>query len=145
MKPTFILINEYAPFLFSATPLDMRIKTGQRTQTINIIEFGELTNVGDKVCDTITFSSFFPSLKSPFYSFENPLLPQLCVKTLEKWKEDKDILTFVIPEFFIAKKCKIVNFNHIYDERTGDINFEIKLKEVRNTTTILEDLGIRER
>lgn len=144
MKPTFILINKFTPFVFSVPPKDLRIEGEQKTTNVNLIQFGEMVNIGEKQCDRISFSSFFPGINSPFYKpFENPMLPFMCVQTLEKWKNSKAKVQLVIPELALNKPCKITKFTHVYDERTGDINFEIGLVEHREPNNIIETLGLR--
>lgn len=147
MKPTFILLNTktFIPFVFVVPPLDLEINTEQQIKSVNLIQFGEYTKAGERNCDTISFSSFFPSTKSNFYSILNPMLPFMCVKMLTIWKDNGDELKLIIPEFMITKSVIITNFRHIYDERTGDISFDISLKEKREKKEVNKWLGLIER
>lgn len=146
MKPTFILADGMTPFVFVVPPLDLEIKTSQKSEKINIIDFGEKNIVGKRNVETITFSSFFPAINSNFYSLKNPLTPILSVETLAKWKNQEKILTFIIPEFTIFKKCQIVEFNYFIRERTGDIDFTITLVEYRTQGRIANTItGLIER
>ena len=132
MKPTYILADGLKPFVFSVPPLDLEIRTSQKTERINIISYGEKNKTGKRNVESITFSSFFPAINSVFYSLVNPLTPILAVKLLNKWKNEEKILTFLVPEFLISKKCQITEFNYAIRERTGDIDFSITLTEYRN-------------
>lgn len=131
MKPTYILANGMKPFIFVVPPLDLEVTTSQKTEKIDIISFGEKIKTGERNSETISFSTFLPNVKSPFYSLTNPLLPMLAVELLKKWKNQKKILTFIVPEYLISIKCKIINLNYSIRERTGDIDINITLTEDR--------------
>ena len=131
MKPTYILANGMKPFIFVVPPLDLEVITSQKTEKIDIISFGEKIKTGERNPETISFSTFLPNVKSPFYSLTNPLLPMLAVELLKKWKNQKKVLTFIVPEYLISIKCKIINLNYSIRERTGDIDINITLTEDR--------------
>ena len=131
MKPTYILANGMKPFIFVVPPLDLEVITSQKTEKVDIISFGEKIKTGERNSETISFSTFLPNVKSPFYSLTNPLLPMLAVELLKKWKNQKKVLTFIVPEFLISIKCKIINLNYSIRERTGDIDINITLTEDR--------------
>lgn len=131
MKPTYILANGMKPFIFVVPPLDLEVITSQKTEKIDIISFGEKIKTGERNSETISFSTFLPNVKSPFYSLTNPLLPMLAVELLKKWKNQKKVLTFIVPEYLISIKCKIINLNYSIRERTGDIDINITLTEDR--------------
>lgn len=131
MKPTYILANGMKPFIFVVPPLDLEVTTSQKTEKIDIISFGEKIKTGERNSETISFSTFLPNVKSPFYSLTNPLLPMLAVELLKKWKNQKKVLTFIVPEYLISIKCKIINLNYSIRERTGDIDINITLTEDR--------------
>ena len=131
MKPTYILANGMKPFIFVVPPLDLEVTTSQKTEKVDIISFGEKIKTGERNSETISFSTFLPNVKSPFYSLTNPLLPMLAVELLKKWKNQKKVLTFIVPEYLISIKCKIINLNYSIRERTGDIDINITLTEDR--------------
>lgn len=131
MKPTYILANGMKPFIFVVPPLDLEVITSQKTEKVDIISFGEKIKTGERNSETISFSTFLPNVKSPFYSLTNPLLPMLAVELLKKWKNQKKVLTFIVPEYLISIKCKIINLNYSIRERTGDIDINITLTEDR--------------
>lgn len=148
MQPTFILIDgkTMLPFVFAVPPEDLEIQAEQQIRSVNLIQFGEYLKAGERNCDVITFSSFFPDVKSTFYKpLLNPMLPLMCVKTIVNAKDNGRVFKFVVPEFFISKDVVIESFKHIYNERTGDINFEITLREIRKKGKINKWLGLIER
>jgi hypothetical protein len=140
MKPTFILLKNSTstPFFFVVPPLDLKIESEQDIQTFKIIDLGEKTLVGNRKAEKISFSTFFPNIKSPFFSFLLSTTPANCVETLTKLKNDKEPLTLIVPEFNIFFKCYIQTLNFSIVERTGDIDVEISLIEISKNKTLLD-------
>lgn len=140
MKPNFILLEGKKPFVFVIPPLDLEITTEQNTVSVNIIDFGEKVNFGERRADRISFSTFFPSITSHFFSLKNPLPPTAAVELLKKWKKEKKDLTFIVPELVITYKCKIERLQYSVVERTGDINISISLVEIRDQGKITDNI-----
>ena len=140
MKPTFILLKNSisTPFFFVVPPLDLKIESEQDIQTFKIIDLGEKTLVGNRKAEKISFSTFFPNLKSPFFNYLLSATPSGCVETLTKLKNDKESLTLIVPEFNIFFKCYIQALNFSIVERTGDIDVEISLIEISKNKTLLD-------
>ena len=90
------------------------------------------------LAERITFSTFFPNLKSPFFNYLLSATPSGSVETLTKLKNDKEPLTLIVPEFNIFFKCYIQTLNFSIVERTGDIDVEISLIEVTKNKTLLD-------
>ena len=140
MRPTFILVKDSTntPFFFVVPPLDLRIESEQDLQNIRIIELGEKTLSGNRKDEKISFSTFFPSMKSPFFSYILSTTPSNCMETLKKLKNDKEKLTLIIPEFNIFFKCYIQTLYFSVTERTGDIDVEITLVEIEKNKTLTD-------
>ena len=135
MRQTFILVKDSTntPFFFVIPPLDLRIESEQDLQVIRIIDLGEKTLI-----EKISFSTFFPSMKSPFFSYILSTTPSNCMETLKKLKNDKEKLTLIIPEFNIFFKCYIQTLYFAVTERTGDIDVEITLVEIEKNKTLTD-------
>lgn len=140
MKPNFILLEGKNPFVFVVPPLDLEIATEQNTISVNIIDFGEKVNFGERRADRISFSTFLPSITSHFFSLKNPLPPTAAIELLKKWKKEKKDLTFIVPELVITYKCKIERLQYSVVERTGDINISISLVEIRDQGKITDNI-----
>lgn len=138
MRPTFILVKDSTntPFFFVVPPLDLRIASEQDVQIFKIIDLGEKTLIGNRKAEKISFSTFFPSMKSPFFNFILSTTPTNSMETLKKLKDDKEKLTLIIPEFNIFFKCYIEILNFSITERTGDIDVEITLVEIKKNKTL---------
>ena len=140
MRPTFILVKDSTntPFFFVVPPLDLRIASEQDVQIFKIIDLGEKTLIGNRKAEKISFSTFFPSMKSPFFNFILSTTPTNSMETLKKLKDDKEKLTLIIPEFNIFFKCYIEILNFSITERTGDIDVEITLVEIEKNKTLTD-------
>ena len=140
MRPTFILVKDSTntPFFFVVPPLDLRIESEQDLQIIRIIDLGEKTLIGNRKAEKISFSTFFPSRKSPFFSYILSTTPSNCMETLKKLKNDKEKLTLIIPEFNIFFKCYIQTLYFAITERTGDIDVEITLVEIEKNKNLTD-------
>ena len=140
MRPIFILVKDSTntPFFFVVPPLDLRIESEQDLQIIRIIDLGEKTLIGNRKVEKISFSTFFPSMKSPFFSYILSTTPSNCMETLKKLKNDKEKLTLIIPEFNIFFKCYIQTLYFSVTERTGDIDVEISLVEIEKNKTLTD-------
>lgn len=140
MRPIFILVKDSTntPFFFVVPPLDLRIESEQDLQIIRIIDLGEKTLIGNRKVEKISFSTFFPSMKSPFFSYILSTTPSNCMETLKKLKNDKEKLTLIIPEFNIFFKCYIQTLYFSVTERTGDIDVEITLVEIEKNKTLTD-------
>ena len=138
MRPTFILVKDSTntPFFFVVPPLDLRIESDQDLQTIKIIDLGEKTLIGNRKAEKISFSTFLPNMKSPFFNFVLSTAPTNSMETLKKLKNDKEKLTLIIPEFNIFFKCYIQTLYFSVTERTGDIDVEITLVEIKKNKTL---------
>ena len=140
MRPIFILVKDSTntPFFFVVPPLDLRIESEQDLQIIRIIDLGEKTLIGNRKAEKISFSTFFPNMKSPFFSYILSTTPSNCMETLKKLKNDKEKLTLIIPEFNIFFKCYIQTLYFSVTERTGDIDVEITLVEIEKNKTLTD-------
>ena len=138
MKPTFILVKDSTntPFFFVVPPLDLRIESEQDLQVIRIIDLGEKTLIGNRKAEKISFSTFLPGMKSPFFNFVLSTAPSNSMETLKKLKNDKEKLTLIIPEFNIFFKCYIQTLYFAVTERTGDIDVEITLVEIKKNKSL---------
>lgn len=137
----FILLNGNTPFVFVVPPKQMSITTGQEVKRFNLIDFGEKINIGERKADTITFTTFFPNIKSQFYSVLNPLTPITAVLQLKKWQNEKTILTFLVPELLISYKCSISNLDYSIEDKVNDLNIKITLVEQRQQNVITDKIS----
>lgn len=137
----FILLNGNTPFIFVVPPKKLDITSGQEVKSFNLIDFGEKINIGKRKSDKISFATFFPNIKSIFYSALNPLTPMAAGLQLKKWKEDETILTFLVPELLIYYKCSITNLKLSVEDKMGDVYINLDLVEKRQQNTITDKVS----
>ena len=63
------------------------------------------------------------------------------IKKLEKYKDDKEVLTLIVPNYSIYFKCYIEQLEYEIKERTGDVDISINLIEARKQTRLIDDVN----
>ena len=134
---TATLVSEIGiPLVFPVPPLGTTIDYVQNTKSLNILGWGEVVYSGEKKLQRLNFSSFFPSLDSPFYNvFKNPSDPTINLLLLNSWKDSGETLTFVVPESATLMYCIITSITEEERDFTNDRYFSISLVEVRPVRT----------
>ena len=142
MRPIFMLVGEksYLPFIFVIPPMDFKVETAQTIETINIIDLGEKSLIGNRKVDKISFSTFLPGLKSNFFSILNPMPPFAAVNTIKNSKDNKEKMTLIVPNYNIFFKCYIENFTYSIEERTGDVDISLNLIEIEKNKTLIDEV-----
>ena len=142
MRPIFILLYEIEPFIFLIQPSDFKITSIQNSEVVKILDVGEVALIGEKNIKKVNFSTFLPAKKSKFFNFLlNPHSPMSGIKKLEKYKDNKEVLTLISPNYSIYFKCYIEQLEYEIIERTGDIDISIDLIEVKKQTRLIDDVN----
>ena len=98
--------------------------------------------MGEKNIKRVNFSTFLPAKKSKFFNYLlNPHSPMAGIKKLEKYKDNKEILTLTSVNYNIYLKCYIEQLEYEIVERTGDVDITIDLIEAREQTTMIDDVN----
>jgi len=63
------------------------------------------------------------------------------IKKLERYKDNKEVLTLVSANYSIYFKCYIEQLEYEIIERTGDIDITIDLIEARKQTRLIDDVN----
>lgn len=138
MKPTFTLLNGRVPFVFVIPPVDLTWESSQAHKPINIIDVGEVVRNGLPNATRISFSGFFPSIKSHFYDpMLNPLPALPCVEYLKYEMAKNTVFKFLVPEWGTYLSCKIESFTESYTDHTGDIYYSITLVEEKSQVSTI--------
>ncbi len=130
-------------FRLPITPSSFEIERGNKIETVNITELGDLNIIGASTLATITISSFFPSKNYPFKLPDKISNTYDYISQLERFKTEKTILRFVITD---TKDINILDLEVIlesykYGEKDGtrDIFYDLVLREYRRTNSIIGD------
>lgn len=129
-------------FRLPITPSSFDIERGNKIETVNITELGDLNIVGTSTLATISISSFFPSKD---YSFKLPDTISInntydYIRQLERFKTEKTILRFVVTDTNITD-LEVILESYKYSEKDGtrDIFYDIVLREHRRVNSIIGD------
>lgn len=142
MRPIFMLLYDTDPFIFTIPPLDFKVTTGQNSEVVKILDVGEVALIGERNIKKVSFSTFLPAKKSKFYNMLfNRHSPMAGIKKLEKYKDNKEVLTLIVPNYSIYFKCHIEQLEYEIKERTGDVDVSISLIEVRKQTRLIDDVN----
>ncbi len=142
----FWLIDEKnkIEFRLPITPSGFDIERGNKIETVNITELGDLNIIGSPTLATISISSFFPSKNYPFklpdtISINNPYD---YIRQLERFKTEKTILTFIVTDTNITD-LEVILESYKYSEKDGtrDIFYDLVLREHRKVKSVIGDLA----
>ena len=142
MRSIFMLLHDTEPFIFVIPPSDFKITSSQNSEVAKILDVGEVALIGEKNIKKVKFSTFLPAKKSKFFNLLlNPHSPMSGIKKLEKYKDNKEVLTLTSANYSIYFKCYIEQLEYEIVERTGDIDITIDLIEVSKQTRLIDDVN----
>lgn len=142
MRSIFMLLQDTEPFIFVIPPSDFKITSSQNSEVVKILDVGEVALIGEKNIKKVKFSTFLPAKKSKFFNLLlNPHSPMSGIKKLEKYKDNKEVLTLTSANYSIYFKCYIEQLEYEIVERTGDIDITIDLIEVSKQTRLIDDVN----
>ena len=142
MRTIFMLLHDTDPFVFVIPPSDFKITCSQNNDVVKILDIGEVALMGEKNIKKVNFSTFLPAKKSKFFNYLlNSYSPMAGIKKLEKYKDDKEILTLTSANYNIYLKCYIEQLEYEIVEKTGDIDITIDLIEAGEQTTMIDDVN----
>ena len=137
-----MLLYNTEPFIFVIPPSDFKVTGSQNNEVVKILDVGEVALIGERNIKKVSFSTFLPAKKSKFFNFLlNPRSPMGGIKKLEKYKDNKKVLTLIAPNYSIYFKCYIEQLEYEIRERTGDVDVSIDLIEARKQTRLIDDVN----
>lgn len=116
-------------------PESISVKNGSKNTSVSIVGLGEITIKQDRPALVFSFSSFFPAEKFPGIQVDKITSPLKLIEKLNKWKEKKKPVHFIITNGGVNCYCTIENF--VYEEAGGDVGtyqYSIELKEYREVS-----------
>lgn len=125
-----LLFNNGEDLHFPVPLSAYNIKSGSSNETVTLKSFGELPLFGERKLKEWSISGIFPARQYPFCQ----------VQILEKWdyvaiieriKEEKHNCRFIITGTNINIPCTIGDFDFGEQDGSGDIYFNIKMREFR--------------
>ena len=117
-------------FRLPVLPASYSVQTSQKNQTANINALGEVNLLGKRGLTEISWSGFFPMRKQTYCEYSNLLSPSNSVNLIEKMKQN-GIVQLIITGVPVSMTCTIESFKWGEQDGTGDIYYDISLKEYR--------------
>lgn len=92
-------------------------------------ETGEMSIFNGKGLKEVTWNSHFPVNGRNYCDYLDFPSSLDCKKKLERWMDEGAVLRLTIPGMDINIECTITNFSPVIQDGTGDIYYDITLKE----------------
>lgn len=111
-------------------PGSIDMSNESKNESVDISGLGEVTVLQDEPATTIQFSSFFPVNASSLTEYSNIPKPWDAIKKIEKWKESREPLRFLVTGTSINMPVSVDSFK--YGEEggaVGDLTYDLTLKE----------------
>ncbi|GAB2558167.1 LysM peptidoglycan-binding domain-containing protein [Gracilibacillus alcaliphilus] len=113
-------------------PSSVGLSIGNKNESIDISNLGEVTVIQEPSPKTVQFSSFFPAKSTPLVEYSSFPKPWDAIQRIEKWQKSKKPLRLVVTKTKINIPVSIDSFN--YQEEggaVGDISYDLSLKEFK--------------
>lgn len=126
--PDIILTGNGKTVVFPVLPSSYSVKTSQNNTSVTINAIGEVNLLGKSNLEEVTFSSFFPHAADT-YTSGSVRDPMEYVEDIRSMKEAGPCKLHLLD--VQAMHCTIEEFDFSEDDGTGDIKFDITLKQYR--------------
>lgn len=126
--------NENNYYRLPVNPKDYTVTSGNNITTTNVNGIGEIALFSGKRLYSITLSSFFPNQKYSFCNYSNFPSPQKSIDIFKKWQNEGIVLRLIITDTKINMPVIIENFRYGERDGTGDVYFEIIIREYKYLT-----------
>ena len=131
--------------VFPVVPSEFGVSVSNNNGTVNIINSGDYSMIGKTGLKQITISSFFPAQEYNFSTGDAN--PYELVEMVEKWRTGTEPLNISVEDSPINFDCLIESFSHKENDGSGDVYFDLSLKEYRRIIDTIMDkkTGLKER
>ncbi|MDU2620032.1 MAG: hypothetical protein E7C72_01915 [Dialister sp.] len=144
---TFTLAGGTDSVSFPVSPSNFSVINSYNNTTVNINNLGDVNMLGKRGLSSLRFSSFFPSQSYTFVQTLTAIGPYELVSQIKRMAENRQPCTISISGTDISMPVSIENFEYGEKDSTGDVYFDIELREYRyimpassaaNSTTALK-------
>ncbi|MCM1212908.1 MAG: LysM peptidoglycan-binding domain-containing protein [Lachnospiraceae bacterium] len=126
-------------------PATVEFTEKQLNQAITLLNIGEANLKGERGLKYTKLSSFFPSVKSPFYKYAGKE-PVQYISMLEEWKTSKAVVRLIITDMKINLAMLIDEMVYSMKEGDDDVYYTISLSEYRTLNVpAVHTVGVRTR
>lgn len=110
-------------------PSNYSFSQANKNTTADIVNFGEVTIIGQKALASTSISAFFPNKNYSFVSYKGFPKPKNCVNLIKSWMDNP--VRLIITGTNVNMLMTIESFNFSEQDATGDIYYNLELKEYR--------------
>lgn len=131
--------------VFPVIPSEFGVSVSNNNGTVNIINAGDYSMMGKTGLKQITISSFFPAQEYNFSTGDTN--PYELVEMIEGWRTGTEPLNISVEDSPINFDCLIESFSYKEQDGSGDVYFDLALKEYRRIidSVMDEETGLKER
>lgn len=122
-------------FQFPVNPSSYSLKTGNNNTVVIVEKLGEINLLGKPKLAEINLEGFFPNQNYSFCKYTGFPIPYDCVKIIETWRINNVAPRLIITGTDVNMLVSIEGFEHGENDSTGDIQFNLTLKEYKIITT----------
>lgn len=120
------------------TPSTFSMTIGNKIETVNVTEIGDINIVGTNTLAAIKLDSFFPKQN---YNFKLPDTVSISenydyINYFKNWKTNKTILRFIITQSNVDTEAVLESIEYSEKDSTGDIYYSINLREYRRLNAL---------
>ncbi len=153
MKIELSFNNHEESFELPINPSQIEVSQAHSNTKVNILNIGEINLIGKRGLTKLSFSSFFPSEKSP-HRKRAKMSASEYVALIKKWKNSGRPIRLIITKADINLAVAIDNFASPIIEGVEDIRYTLTLSEYRflkapkietKKTEDEKDTGLKER
>ncbi len=121
-------------FNMAVNPKEVKISSGSKLKTLELLNMGEITVAGNRTIDKISIANaFLPSSDSPFY---NGTSPETFLALMKKCKDAPAPVRIIISGTDINKQFWIETMEETYVEGDKDPHVSWNFSEYRKTTVL---------
>lgn len=113
-------------------PDRLNVSTASQNESYMVRDLGEITIINDAPAKTFAIASQFPKAYFPSCEYIAIPDPEEAIATIERWKNSKNPIRFIVTGTRINYAVSIDSFN--YNEQAGDVGtwyFDLALKEYK--------------
>lgn len=133
----FILTDGKTELVLPVTPDSFNLTYGNRIETINIHEVGDVNIAGYGALAAPRIDCLFPAHDYPFIQpGANTADPYSYVAQLQKWIDDKVVIRFIISDSPVNLKALVEEIEYGEQDGTGDVYAGISLRQYRELAAV---------
>lgn len=137
----FLLKQNQDSLWLPVPPSEFTIPREINSSAFNVEGYGEVNFIGKRKLQTLSISSFFPKEAYYFCQYTKFPEPYDCVNLISKWQDSGKPIRLIISETPVNMECSIERFEYGENDGTGDVNFQLDLKEYRRIEAVSEIVG----